>query len=90
MRRLGLKVDYQIAKPDVNALPFPAIVGVRLNGSIGPGHFIAVLGKAGNQYIVGDPLRGREVVSAAQLMNRYYFTGFSMVAELPNRGSILR
>ena len=89
MRRLGLKVDYRIQTPDVNALPYPAIVGVRLNGSIGPGHFIAVLGKSGDKYILGDPMRGREEVGTTELLNRYYFTGFSMVAEIPKGGNIV-
>ena len=89
MRRLGLQVDYRIQAADVNALPYPAIVGVRLNGSIGPGHFIAVLGKSGDKYIMGDPMRGREEVEAKELLHRYYFTGFSMVAEIPKAGNIV-
>ena len=89
MRRLGLPVDYRIQAADVSALPYPAIVGVRMNGSIGPGHFIVVLGKSGDKYIMGDPMRGREEVEAKELLHRYYFTGFSMVAEIPKAGNIV-
>ena len=88
MRRLGLQVDYRIQTADVNALPYPAIVGVRMNGVIGPGHFIVVLGKSGDKYIMGDPMRGREEVEPKELLHRYYFTGFSMVAEIPKAGNI--
>ena len=53
----------------------PAVVGVRL-GSIG--HFIAILGQHGDQFIVGDPLIGRELMSREELERRYAFTGFHM------------
>ena len=50
-------------------------MGVRL-GSIG--HFIPILGQQGERYIVGDPLRGRELLSREELEQRYDFTGFHM------------
>lgn len=53
----------------------PAVVGVRL-GSIG--HFIAILGQEGDQFIVGDPLSGRELLSRQEMEQRYDFTGFHM------------
>ena len=53
----------------------PAVVGVRL-GSIG--HFIPVLGQEGERFIIGDPLRGREVLTLEELDKRYEFTGFHM------------
>lgn len=53
----------------------PAVVGVRL-GTIG--HFIPILGKEGDRFIVGDPLRGRELLSRVDLEERYDFTGFHM------------
>jgi hypothetical protein len=83
MRRHGLVVNYLINRDRLD-LPFPAIVGVRLGGKTGPGHFIAILGKAGDGYVVGDPLEGRKELDASQLRDRYYFTGFAIVADLPN------
>lgn len=53
----------------------PAVVGVRL-GSIG--HFIAILGQEGDKFIIGDPLRGRELLSREELEQRYDFTTFHM------------
>lgn len=53
----------------------PAVVGVRL-GSVG--HFIPILGQEGDQFIVGDPLHGRELLSRNELEQRYDFTGFHM------------
>lgn len=53
----------------------PAVVGVRL-GSVG--HFIPVLGREGERFIIGDPLRGREVLTLEELEKRYEFTGFHM------------
>ncbi len=53
----------------------PAVVGVRL-GSIG--HFIPVLGREGERFVIGDPLKGREVLTLEELEKRYDFTGFHM------------
>jgi hypothetical protein len=79
LRRRGLNAHYQIGQREWDKLPFPAIIGVRLGGKSGAGHFIAVLGKAGNKYIFGDPLSGREELGESQFQDRYYFTGFSIV-----------
>lgn len=53
----------------------PAVVGVRLAGA---GHFIAVLGREGGKFVVGDPLQGRELLSPEEMRRRYVFTGFHM------------
>ncbi len=53
----------------------PAVVGVKL-GNIG--HFIAVLGKEDDKFVVGDPLVGREVMSLDEMKKRYAFTGFHL------------
>ncbi len=53
----------------------PAVVGVRLGIA---GHFIAVLGREGDRFIIGDPLRGREMLTLEELEERYEFTGFHM------------
>jgi hypothetical protein len=81
LRRHGLNVHYLIGQPNQTNLPFPSIVGVRLDGKSGAGHFIAILGKTGNRYLVGDPLNGRQELDDVQLQGRYYFTGFSIVIE---------
>jgi hypothetical protein len=81
LRRHGLNVHYSIGQPNRTNLPFPSIVGVRLDGKSGAGHFITILGRSGSRYVVGDPLNGREELDEAQLQERYYFTGFSMVLE---------
>jgi hypothetical protein len=78
MRRHGLLVKYAINKPGCVDFSFPSIVGVRLGGKTGAGHFIAVLGKTRNTFVIGDPLEGREELTAADLLDRYYLTGFSI------------
>jgi hypothetical protein len=60
----------------------PAVVGVRL-GSFG--HFIPILGREGNKFIVGDPLWGRESLSLDELKSRYHFTGFHMRVRIRDR-----
>ena len=35
-----------------------------------------MLGREGESYVIADPIRGREVVSEAELKYRYDFTGF--------------
>jgi hypothetical protein len=37
----------------------------------------------GSKFIVGDPLRGREILSAAELERRYKFTGFHLRITAP-------
>lgn len=48
------------------------------------GHFIAIIEHNGDKYLIGDPLRGREVLSRAELERRYKFTGFHM--QIKRRG----
>jgi hypothetical protein len=88
LRRHGLLVNYLIGPPEWTNLPYPAIIGVRIGGIEGTGHFIAVLDKVGDEYVVGDPMRGREQLGMARLLDHYYFTGFSIIAHLPNHGKI--
>ena len=51
------------------------IAGVLIGSS---GHFIAILEQNGDEFVVGDPLRGRVVLSRGDLEKRYQFTGFHM------------
>lgn len=74
-RSRGFDVDFVCTAGFTPELGLPAVVGVRL-GTIG--HFIPILGREGDQFIVGDPLRGRELLSREALEERYDFTGFHM------------
>lgn len=79
LRRRGLAADCVVKKPGVDQLLYPAIAGVKLKQADGAGHFIAVLGRSGENFIVGDPLNAREELAAAELEDRYVFTGFYLV-----------
>ena len=79
LHRHGLKTEFVELPPDANELPHPAIAGVVL--SYGTGHFIPILGKEGANYIVGDPMQGREVKSLAELRAEYRFTGFFLLVK---------
>jgi hypothetical protein len=79
IRRHGVDAKYLINQPGDLNLPFPAIVGVRLGNKSGAGHYIAILGKNGNDFVIGDPLNGREELNARALLERYFFTGFSII-----------
>ena len=59
--------------------PAPAIAGVRLRSPGKAGHFITILDRTGDNYVVGDPLEGRVVQSQSQWREVYEFTGFFMV-----------
>ena len=68
---------------DVNgAVGLGALLGVA-----GAGHFITVLRRNGDSYVVGDPLFGRLTLAAADLRTRYRFTGFFMIVRLSNSGA---
>jgi hypothetical protein len=56
--------------------PLPAIIGVRLRS--GSGHFIAVLGREGEAFVIGDPLDGRKTLPLERLRRRYTLTGFRL------------
>lgn len=75
IRARGVKVDFDIGEGFLPEGGLPAVVGVRIGDT---GHFIAVLGLVGERYVVGDPLRGREVMTLDELERRYVFTGFHM------------
>jgi len=78
LRRRGLRVAFAADRAEPEELRYPAIAGVRL-GRNGPGHFVTVLGREGDGYVVGDPLRGRVRVALEDRSGPYFFTGFFMV-----------
>jgi len=78
LRRHGARVEFvSITAP----WPFPAIAGVRLPDSGNAGHFITILGRSDDNYIVGDPLEGRRIQSPDDLRDSYVFTGFFLVVQ---------
>lgn len=79
LQRHGLKAQFVKLPPDADELPHPAIAGVVL--SHGTGHFIPILGRDGTNYIIGDPMQGREVKSLAELRAEYRFTGFFLIVK---------
>lgn len=79
LRRRGINGRIVIGAPEPKVLPYPAIAGVRLGDEHGSGHFITILGKTPQGYVIGDPVSGREVMSRKKMQIGYYFTGFFIV-----------
>ncbi len=75
----GLDLHYAVVSPGLENILVPSIAGVRLNLAQNTGHFITVLARDGEKFVVGDPLNGREVLSREELQDRYVFTGFYLV-----------
>ncbi|NQZ58102.1 MAG: C39 family peptidase [Lentisphaeraceae bacterium] len=74
-RKRGCEVNFHLLDDFSSEVDLPVIVGVRLRTF---GHFIAILGREGEKFILADPLQGREVLSLAEMRDRYVFTGFHM------------
>ncbi|MFA6289877.1 MAG: cysteine peptidase family C39 domain-containing protein [Opitutaceae bacterium] len=83
-RKRGFDVRFVCASRFAPDATFPSLVGVRL-GSIG--HFIAILQRDGDRFLIGDPLRGPESLSRDELLQRYHFTGFFMAIEPEPKGN---
>jgi hypothetical protein len=81
LRARGCQVQFTSVTNTTQDWPFPAIAGVRLPGSGNTGHFIAILGRVGDKYIVGDPLIGKLVQTQSELRSDYEFTGFFMTVK---------
>ena len=78
-RKRGLHVQF-VFHSDLNkAWPSPAIAGVRLPQSGNTGHFITVLDRRNDKYVIGDPLEGITTQSQSALRDTYDFTGFFIV-----------
>lgn len=80
VRSRGLRARFDFREglaPDVH---LPAVAGVRTGMA---GHFIALLGREGDVYVVADPLLGEERMTLDEMRQRYEFTGFFMVVEKP-------
>ncbi|MEM6886364.1 MAG: cysteine peptidase family C39 domain-containing protein, partial [Verrucomicrobiota bacterium] len=74
-RARGFEVRFAFTDGFTPEEGLPAVIGVTI-GSVG--HFVPVLGREGELFIVGDPLRGRELLSLEELDALYGFTGFHM------------
>ncbi len=83
LRARGLTVSFMLTSPNPPTLPYPSIAGTRLGSSSGTGHFIAIIGREGDRYVIGDPLGRRELVRVEDLSSKRYFTGFFLVVEPP-------
>ena len=77
-RSRGFDVNFEFSSGFSPEDGLPAVIGVRL-GSIG--RFIAILGEEEGKFVVGDPLRGQELLSREELEQRYHFTAFHMRIE---------
>ena len=72
LRKAGLSAEFQFNRFPSKA-NFPGILGVKL-GTVG--HFIAILGREGDQWTIADPLVGQEIVTLQELKRRYSISGF--------------
>jgi hypothetical protein len=81
LRARGVDVSFFRTTPNPEALPYPAIAGTRIGGPGGVGHFITVLGREGDQYVLGDPAAGRVLLSPSEIGTKRYFTGFFLLVE---------
>jgi hypothetical protein len=79
IRSRGMDAQYRLISPD--SLLVPSIAGVRLGNPNGPGHFIAILDRDGERYVVGDPLVGRRVLTVSEIHAKYHITGFFLVVQ---------
>ncbi len=74
IRKNGMKVECFYEK-DLSKIPVPSILDVNVNNI---GHVIVYLGSDKGNYIIGDPLEGRVVLTKDEFQKRYKFDGFVM------------
>jgi len=76
VRSTGLEARFDFREGFKSDVECPALAGVRF----GPGgHFIALLERSGDGYVIADPLYGQKVLSVNELTQRYEFSGFYLV-----------
>ncbi|OYU43157.1 MAG: hypothetical protein CFE44_19935 [Burkholderiales bacterium PBB4] len=77
IRNQGLRTEFQFNRfPE--GVDLPGILGVRL-GSIG--HFIAIIRRDGDLWVISDPLIGKENITTAELNRRYQISDFFLHIE---------
>jgi hypothetical protein len=79
LHRRGLICQFAILKDKPYILPYPSITGI----DIGTGHFITILDKEDDTYILGDPLIGRKKINEEDIFKRINFTGFFLIVRKP-------
>ena len=78
LRRHGARVEFVLQKDPNAPWPYPAIAGVRVENT---GHFVTIMDRHGDQYVIGDPLGGKHTQSQAAWQQSCQFTGFFLVVK---------
>ncbi len=78
LRVRGLDVKFAFEPGTNKPWPCPSIAGVRLPESANSGHFIVLLERVGDKYVVADPITGKSLRTQSDLRGTYDFTGFFM------------
>jgi hypothetical protein len=76
----GLETEV-LYKNRLEDVPVPSIIGTYINGGIG--HFITVLGKEGDRFVVGDSLKGRLMLTEKEFNEHYTFSNFVLYIKKP-------
>lgn len=76
----GLETEVSY-KNSLNDVPVPSIIGTYINGRIG--HFITILGKEGDHFVVGDSLKGRLLLTEKEFNKYYTFSNFVLHIKKP-------
>src|SRR5262249_32945228 len=81
LRRHGWETEFLFSDPSL--APLSAIAGVRLRSLGNSGHFVAMIDRHGQDFIVADPMEGLLTNSLSGFQAFYEFTGFFMVIRAP-------
>lgn len=76
IRAEGFAARFEFREGFDAGISFPAVAGVRVGTG---GHFIAVIARTGDDFIIVDPLYGEKRCPVSELKQRYDFTGFYLV-----------
>lgn len=77
LRRHGLQTSFMLSEP--SNVPLPDIAGVRLKSLGDSGHFVALLERHGNEFVVADPIEGLSTNTLGDLESSFEFTGFFLL-----------
>lgn len=78
IRRRGFNTHFKVIDMKTDHIPCPSIAGTGFGNA---GHFISIYDKIDTNYVVGDPLSGKSVVTEEKLKDRYRFTGFFLIVK---------
>jgi len=77
----GLKAEV-LNKNSLEEVPIPSIIGTYINnGRIG--HFITILGREGDSFLLGDSMNGRLLLTEEEFNKYYIFSNFVLYLEKP-------